>query len=112
MYQVANYLGVYVSTIERLVGRLRETGRLADRLLSECSRVTSRHPDRAIRLAHVRNCHLTATETTLNTVSTRNRNISKKTVRNRLCESGLNARRPYVGPPLTGTSVASYGRGG
>ena len=53
----------------------------------------------------MRNCHLTATETALNTVGTHNRQISPKTVGSRLREIGLRARRPYVGLP----QVASYG---
>ena len=74
--QVANHFGVNVSTIERLVRRLRETGHLADRPRSGRPRVTSRRQDRTIRLAHLRNRHLTATETALNTVGTHNRQIS------------------------------------
>ena len=99
--QVANHFGVNVSTIERLVRRLRGTGRLADRPRSGRPRVTSRRQDRTIRLAHLRNRQLTATETALNTVGTHNRQISPRTVRRRLREHGLQARRPYVGPPLT-----------
>ena len=99
--QVANHFGVNVSTIERLVRRLRETGYLADRSRSGRPRVTSRRQDRAIRLEHLRNRHLTATETALNTVGTHNRQISPKTVGSRLREIGLRARRPYVGLPLT-----------
>ena len=99
--QVANHFGVNVSTIERLVRRLRETGHLADRPRSGRPRVTSRRQDRTIRLAHLRNRHLTATETALNTVGTHNRQISPKTVGSRLREIGLRARRPYVGLPLT-----------
>ena len=99
--QVANDFGVNVSTIERLVRPLRETGHLADWLRSGRPRVTSRRQDRTIRLAHLRNRHLTATETALNTVGTHNRQISPKTVGSRLREIGLRARRPYVGLPLT-----------
>ena len=40
--QVANHFGVNVSTIERLIRRLRETGHLADRPRSGHPRVTSR----------------------------------------------------------------------
>ena len=98
--QVANHFGVNVSTIERLVRRLRETGHLADRPRSGHPRVTSRRQDRTICLAHLRN-HLTATETALNTVGTYNRQISLKTVGSRLREIGLRARHPYVGLPLT-----------
>ena len=84
-----------------LVRRLRETGHLADRPRSGRPRVTSRRQDRTIRLAHLRNRHLTATEIALNTVGTHNRQISPKTVGSRLREIGLRARRPYVGLPLT-----------
>ena len=57
----------------------------------------SRRQDRTIRLAHLRNRHLTATETALNTVGTHNQQI----IGSRLREIGLRARRPYVGLPLT-----------
>ena len=97
--QVANQFGVNVSTIERLVRRLRETGHLADRPRSGRPRVTSRRHDRTIRLKHLRNRHLNATETALNN-GTHNRQISPKTVGSRLREIGLRARRPYVSLPL------------
>jgi hypothetical protein len=87
---------VNVSTIERLVRRLRDTGRIADR-----PRVTTTRQDMAIRLAHLRNRHVTATETALTTVGDHNRHIHPKTVRNRFPEFGLRARRPYIGFPLT-----------
>ena len=99
--QVANHFGVNFSTIERLVRRLRETGHLADRPRSGRPRVTSRRQDRTILLAHLRNRHLTAAETALNTVGTHNRQISPKTVGSLLREIGLRARCPYVGLPLT-----------
>jgi hypothetical protein len=86
---------VNVSTIERLVRRLRDTGRVADR-----PRVTTPRQDRAIHLAHLRNRHVTATETALTTVDNHNRHIHPKTVRNRLREIGMRARRPYIGFPL------------
>ena len=63
--------------------------------------MTSGRRDRTIRLAHLRNRHLTATETALNTVGTQNRQISPKTVGSRLLEIGLRVRRPHVGLPLT-----------
>ena len=62
--------------------------------------MTSQRQDRAIRLAHLRNRHLTATETAINTVGSQNRRIHRKTVRNRLREFGLRVRRPNVGLPL------------
>ena len=89
--QVANHFGVNVSTNEHL---LRETRHLADRPRSGRPPVTSRRQDRTIRLAHLRNRHLTATETALKTVGTHNRQISPKTVGSQLREIGLRARRP------------------
>ena len=82
--QVALQFGVNVSTIERLVRRLRDTGRVADRSRRGRLRVTTPRQDSTIRLAHLRNRH-----------------IHPKTVRNRLHEFGLRARRPYIGFPLT-----------
>ena len=99
--QVAMQFGVNVSTIERLVRRLRETGRLADRPRTGRPRVTTRRQDRAIRLAHLRNRYVTVTETSNNTIGNHNRHIHPKTVRNRLREAGLRCRRPCVGLPLT-----------
>ena len=85
--------------------------RLADRLRSGRSRVTSRRQDRAIRLAHLRNRHLTTTETALNSVGTLNRRISKRKklyeidcMRVIACLSS--ARWSTLD---SGTSVASYG---
>ena len=87
---------MHVSTIERR----GETGRVADRPRSGRPRGTSQRQDRAIRLAHLRNRHLTTTETAVNTVGSHNRRIHPKTVRNRLREFGLRARRPNVSLPL------------
>ena len=98
--QVARHFGMHVSTIERLVRHLRETGRVADRPRSGRPRMMSQCQDRAICLAHLCNRHLTATETAVNTVGSHNRRIHSKTVRNRLREFGLRPRRPNVGLPL------------
>ena len=94
--KVALQFGVNVSTIERLVRRLRDTGRVADRphVMTPCQ-------DRAIRLAHLRNRHVTGIEAALTTVGNHNRHIHPKTVRNRLREFGLQACQPYIGFPLT-----------
>ena len=99
--QVALQFGVNVSTIYRLVRRLRDIGRVADRPRQGRPSVKMPRQDRAIHLAHLRNRHVTATETTLTTVGNHNRHIHPKTVRNLLREVGLRARRPYIGFPLT-----------
>ena len=104
--EVALQFGVNVSTIERLVRRLRDTGRVADRPLRGRTRVTTPRQDRAIHLAYLRNRHVTATETALTTVGNRNRHIHPKTVRNRLREFGLRAHPPYIGFPLSRTRRA------
>ena len=59
-------------TIERLVRRLRETGRVADRPRSGRLRMTSRRQDRAIRLLHMRNSQF-VTEPALTTACIRKR---------------------------------------
>ena len=76
--QVAMQFGVNVSTIERLVRRLRETGRLTDRPRTGHPRVTTRRQDRAIRLPHLRNRYVTATETANNTIGNHNCHIHPK----------------------------------
>jgi len=99
--QVALQFSVNVSTIERLVRRLRDTERVADSPWRWRPRVTTPRQDRAICLAHLRNRHVTATETALITAGNHNRHIHPKTVRNRMRELRLRARRPYIGFLLT-----------
>jgi transposase len=99
--QVALQFWCECSIIERLVRRLRGTGRVADRSRWGRPRVATPRQNRTFRLAHLRNRHVTATETALTTVGNHNRHIHPKTVRNRLREFGLRARRPYIGFPLT-----------
>ena len=90
--QVARHFGVNVSTIERLVRRLRETGRLADRPRSGRPRVTSRRQDRYIVVSHVRNRRLTAVESALIVRGNHGHPISLKTVRNQSREVGVRAK--------------------
>jgi transposase len=73
--QVALQFVVNVTTRERLVRRLKDTGRVADRLQRGRPRVTTLRQDRSIHLAHLRNRHVTATETALTTVGNHNRHI-------------------------------------
>ncbi|XP_060069549.1 uncharacterized protein LOC132549619 [Ylistrum balloti] len=97
----AKQFGVHVSTIARLVGRLRATGKLADRPRSGRPRVTTPRQDQGIRLSHLRNRFQTATETVSHIVGTHGRRVCPRTVRNRLREFNLRPRRSYVGPQLT-----------
>ena len=75
--------------------------RVADRHRSGRPRVTMPRQDRFIRLTHLRNRHLTASEITNNIIGSHNHHIHPDTFRNRLHVSGLRAQRPYVGLPLT-----------
>jgi transposase len=106
--KVALQFGVNVSTIERLVRRLKDNCPSSERYWKGCrrlrrerSRVTMPRQDGTSHLAHLRNRHVTVTETALTTVGNHNRHIHPKTVRNRLREFGLRARRLYIWFPLT-----------
>ena len=54
----------------------------------------------SILFPHLRNRHLTATETALIIVSTHHYHVHLGILRNRLGEASIRVRRPYVGPPL------------
>ena len=80
--------------------RLRQTGRTNDRPRNDRPRETSQRQDRYLRLIHLRNRMITAEDTARRTPGLANVVISGQTVRRRLHESGLRARRPVVGPIL------------
>ena len=63
--------------------------------------MTTRAQDRHIRTSHLRNRFLTATATTAMTRGQNNNRICAQTVRRRLAEHGIRARRPYNGPKFT-----------
>ena len=98
---VAADFGCHVSTIYRLLERHRVTGDVSDRRHSGRQRVTSVRQDRFIRLTHLRNRFHSALATSRQTRGLYNRRISVDTVRRRLRNAGLRARRPYCGPRLT-----------
>ena len=78
-----------------------QTGSTEDLRRSCRPRVTTPAQDRYILNEHLRNRILTATATASVTPGTHNPRISAQTVRNRLAENNLRARRPYVGKVLT-----------
>ena len=80
--------------------RLRQTGRTNDRPRNGRPRVTSQRQDRHLRLIHLRNRMITTVNTARRIPDLANVRISGKTVRRRLRESGIRARRPVVGPNL------------
>ena len=90
---VARLYNVHRSMISRLFQRYQQSGSTADR-----PRITSAAQYCYIRVLHLRNQTVTARETTSNVPGLRR--ISAQTVRNRLRENGLRARRPYFGAVL------------
>jgi hypothetical protein len=62
--------------------------------------VTSQRQDKHLRLIHIRNRMITTVNTARRIPDLANVPISGKTVRRRLRESGIQARRPVVGPNL------------
>ena len=99
--QVARHFGCSHSTITRLLQRHRETGSVNDRPRSGRERVTTPDQDRYIVLKHIRDRFLTASETAAATPGRHQPRISGNTVRRRLYESDLQARRPAMVTLLT-----------
>ena len=62
--------------------------------------MTSQRQDRHLRLIHLRNRMITAEDTVRRTSGLANIRISSQTVRRRLRESGIRARRTMVEPIL------------
>ncbi len=92
----ARELNVNFSTISRLQRRFREFGSTSNRPHNRRPRVTTRAQDLPLqdRLRP-------ATRTAAATIGLHNQRISAQTVRNRLREAHLHARRPYWGLDLT-----------
>ena len=99
--EVAARVGASVQSIRSLRRRFAQTGSTRDLPRSGRPRVTSRAQDRYILNQHLRDRFRTATATAAVTPGTHNNRISAQTVRNRLAESGLHGRRPYVGSVLS-----------
>ena len=99
-HQAAAYpFNVSRITIWRLIIRLRQTYSTYDRPRSDRPRVTSQRQNRYLRLIHLRNS-ITTEDTARRTPGLANVQISGQTVRRRLRESGIRARRPVLGPIL------------
>lgn len=99
--QVSNHCNGSRMTIVRLKTRLRDTGTTNDRPRSGRPRETTLSQDRHIGIIHLRNRFVNASQTTRQTHGRHNNRISAQTVRNRLRQVGLRARRPLKGPIFT-----------
>lgn len=98
---VANNFNCNQSTIVRLRQRFLATNTVADRPRPGAQRVTTQAQDQMIRLQHLRERFRPATVTARETVGRYRPRIAAQTVRRRLREHGLRARRPFKGPILT-----------
>lgn len=99
--RVAQDFGVHVRTIQRLMVRYAQTNDVKDRPRSGRPRVTTPRQDNFIRTTALRNRFKNATEINLVMQRVGNRRISHQTIRNRLHEQGIKARRPVIKPRLT-----------
>lgn len=98
---VARAFDVHRTQISRLWTRYRETGSIKDRPRSGRPKVTTLRQDRHIRLQHLRNRFLQATETARTTVGTHGRPVNEHTIRRRLKDADLTSRRPVQAPILS-----------
>lgn len=98
--EVATILNVPRSSMQYALKRYQETGRCTRRPGSGGVRCTSARDDRFIVLEILRNRFLTAVEIRQRLQMSRNVNVSERTVRRRMEEVDLRARRPARGPQL------------
>lgn len=99
--EVAAVLDVSRSVVSRLWRRYQETGEFTRRPGQGRHRSTTPRQDRYLRTLALRNRQCTATGIEIDFRQATGVRVSTQTVRNRLHEDGLNARRPATGPILT-----------
>ena len=98
---VARRFGVSPSVISRAWRRFQETGQYSRRAGQGRRRATTQQQDRFLRLSAMRSRRCTARSLQGDFQRDTGVRISDQTVRNRLHEGGMRARRPLVGPVLT-----------
>ncbi|GFS88916.1 transposable element Tcb2 transposase [Trichonephila clavipes] len=107
---VADAVGVARSVVVRLWNRFQETGNVRRQPGAGRPRATTSTDDRYIQLTARRNRTENATQLQRQLLLATGRMVSSQTVRNRLHEGGLYARRPMVCIPLTSRHRAARRR--
>ena len=105
---VAWHFQRHESTISRLLNRFQQTGNVADRPRSRRPRKTTPREDRFLTTTSRRSRFLSNRKLgrlLRNATGTR---VCDKTIRNRLHAARLKACRPYLGIPLTESSLLLY----
>lgn len=100
-YYVARVLGISRCSVQRVVKRFHETGSYSRRVGSGRKRCTTNADDHFLTLKVLRNRDTTAVSARNELHEVRGVDVSERTVRRRLKEYGLSARRPATGPELT-----------
>ncbi|KAK7097174.1 hypothetical protein V1264_004189 [Littorina saxatilis] len=105
--QVAQRLAVAPSVIIRLKQRFHATGRVQERQRSGRPRVTTQREDRFIQRQAIQQRMATANNSRQRLQATTNTVVCGQTIRNRLHNFGLRARRPVRGTTLTANHRAA-----